>query len=119
MNYYIYKMEIRELYNYTPHDVNLVNKHGEILKIIKSSGTARCNMIRKGVSSVSYQGIQINKTMYNTVEGLPPEHKGIYYIVSKPVAEFTKGMRDDLLITDEVYRRNSRVIGCKSLAKMI
>lgn len=57
--------------------------------------------------------------MFSTAEGLPNEQEGIYYIVSKPVAEFTMGIRKDLLVTDEMIRINGRIAGCQSLAQMI
>ncbi len=108
-------MEIKKLLNFTPHVINLVRDNGYIYRTIESSGVARCNMIRQVIDT---SDIRINCTMYNTVEGLPEEKEGVYYIVSKPVAQFLIGLRGDLLITDEVYRRDRKVIGCKSLAQM-
>lgn len=68
---------------------------------------------------VAVDGVRINQTMYNTVEGLPDERKGVYLIVSKPVVDFMIGHRKDLLITDGVYREGNRVIGCKALAQAV
>lgn len=115
---YIWVMEIKELHNYTPHVINLVDNNGTIYKAIESSGIARCDMIRQPLDAKGSGDIKVNVTLYNTTTGLPAEKEGVYYIVSKPVAQFTIGLRSDLLITDEVFRRHSRVIGCRSLAQM-
>ena len=106
--------------NLTPHEVVIVDDEGNKVFEFKKSGTiARCvvDRIHFDDAVIGKYKIPINKTMFTAVQGLPDPKDGVQFIVSKPVAQAMKGMREDLLIPDATYRDNRGVIlGCRGLA---
>lgn len=100
-------------YNLTPHSINL-----EGIGEIPSDGVLRVKTEKRIVKIIG--GIPVVLTTFGKLEGfnLPPQDNCgfIWYIVSLPCAQALKGLRTDILITDDPVRDDQgRIIGCKSL----
>jgi hypothetical protein len=108
-----------EVINLTPHDVHIFYKDNLICTFPPSFIVARCNKTTEVVGYCKVglnRFVQIAKTKYLEVEGLPEPKEGLLYIVSKLVAEKFKGIRNDLVITNGHIRlENGEVKGCSSL----
>jgi hypothetical protein len=104
--------------NLTPHDVNIITDAGNIT-IPASGQVARCSTTRQVVDVVDINGVkvQINKTIFGDVDGLPNPVPDTLYIVSTLVAQACQ--RHDLVIPDDSIRDDQgRIIGCKALARV-
>jgi len=110
-----------KLINLTPHMINILDFNVNKMVSIPSDGTARCSITRLPMTTVKVDGceVRIDRTIFGQVAGIPEPKNSIFYIVSKPVADAMKAERNDLLIVDQVVRRNGKVIGCKSLAQQV
>ena len=97
------------LLNYTPHAITL---NGEELP---PSGLARCESHSEEIVG-TIDGVSVKKITYGKVFGLPAEKTGVYYIVSRIVAEAVKGKRNDCLIVGDTVRNDKcQIIGCNCL----
>lgn len=103
--------------NCTPHDVNIIDKEGKVMKVFKPEPKpARC---KRTAVFVDLEGIDVpiiidRKIIKREIVDLPEPKEGVLYIVSKWVAEWAIG-RTDLLVPDRVVREEGSKIGCKSL----
>lgn len=100
--------------NLTPHEVTLVDDQGDITLVIKPEQTsARCAVKRE--IAFTADGIQVNRSVFGEVVGLPDPVEGTWCIVSRIVAEAAQ--RSDLLVPDETVRNpEGQIVGCKSFA---
>lgn len=100
--------------NLTPHVVTLVDGEGEVLLAIEPEETAaRCAVLRE--IAFTADGVQVNRSVFGEIQGLPEPVEGTWYIVSRIVAEAAQ--RQDLLIPDETVRNSEgQIVGCKSFA---
>ena len=113
--------------NLTPHAINLVTDSGDELLTIEPSGpVARVSQDTKSLAVFNFDGIDVPITynVYGDVEGLPAPSEDTQYIVSAMVAQAVKGKRkgrrNDVLVPNESVRDESgRIIGCKSLARVL
>lgn len=113
------KMEKIEFINLTSHDINIVTKEGELLRTIKSSKEVRCECYDQIITHINEGGmlIPITRKNFRLAEKLPEPKRGIFYIVSKIVAETAKN-RLDLLIPGETIKKDGIICGCTSLCKL-
>lgn len=113
--------EAIKLINLTSHKINILDFYEKPVAEIPSMGSARCSITRLPMASAKLNGhdIRIDRTVFGHVAGLPEPKNGVFYIVSKPVADAMKRERNDLLIVDQVVRKNGKIIGCKSLAQQV
>lgn len=103
------------LINLTPHQVTILGDNNKVLRAIEPSGEiARLKTSVKAEGTI--EGIKITKTCFDSVEGLPEQAIGIFYIVSQMVknSPITRE-RTDLLVPTEVVREGGKILGCKSL----
>lgn len=100
--------------NLTPHEVSLVDDQGSILLVIQPEETsARC-AVKREIAFLA-DGVQVNRSVFGEVIGLPDPVEGTWYIVSRIVAEAAR--RGDLLVPDETVRNSEgQIVGCKSFA---
>ena len=101
--------------NLTAHDVNIVCDNGDV-KTFKPSGTvARCS--QKTVTIGAVNGISLTHTSFGQVVDLPDKKIDTIYIVSRLVLIACKGIRDDLVVPNDLVRdEGGNIIGCKSFA---
>lgn len=99
--------------NMTQRDIVLCGK------TYRSKGVARCKTCER-VMAV-YKGLKINHRYYSGIEGLPPEKKGVMYIVSDDVAQAAlEAGRKDIFVLDEYVRdANGNVIGYEALRAIL
>ena len=99
--------------NYTPHQINICNEAGEIVKTFDNSGLIRLKASTENAGEIDE--VPLSKTIFGEVEGLPEFQEGTFYIVSQLVKSALPN-RKDLFVPAEVVRDSSgNIIGCKSL----
>ena len=107
--------------NLTPHTVNVRTLSGKTVEIT-SSGVVRCSQKTVVANTLPLDGnddITITRVTLGEVEGLPEAKDGVIYIVSRPVAEKMKGLRNDLLIPGPLIRDEAgRVVACDGLSEI-
>ena len=98
--------------NLTPHDVDICDRQGNVLKTYKASGeVARIN---HGYDDIDYvDGVPIVVRTDEQIVGLPKEQDGVMYIVSTIVLNECKD-RLDLLAPVQQMRVRGQVVGCRS-----
>ena len=100
--------------NLTPHEVTLVDDQQNVLLVVRPEETsARC-AVKREIAFLA-DGVQVNRSLFGEVVGLPAPIQGTWYIVSRIVAEAAR--RGDLLVPDETVRNSEgQIVGCKSFA---
>lgn len=100
------------LINCTPHALNIIRTDQSILTLEKSEFLARAKVSREVVRTEN--GIEISKSIFGEVEGLPEPIEGTFFIVSLVVLE--RSPRTDLLSPGELVRgTDGQPLGCKGL----
>ncbi|WCF11484.1 hypothetical protein NDS46_31500 (plasmid) [Paenibacillus thiaminolyticus] len=103
-----------EFINLTPHDVVIMERN-EIIKVIPASGNvARVQTHAKAVGKLD--GIEVVKTVWGDIEGLPEPKEGIVYIVSMLVGQAAK--RSDVIGPDTspdsaIRNEAGQIVGCR------
>ncbi|DAZ85539.1 TPA_asm: hp [Altiarchaeum virus] len=97
----------------TPHNITIVDAGGNVKRTIKSDGVARLKaMIER---SGDIDGVPTSKTVFGTLEGLPSQQEGVFFVVSQ-IIKSAYPQRTDLLVPAELIRDKEGVIlGCQSL----
>lgn len=110
-------IENAKIINLTPHDVNIVDDDGNIIKTFEKSGVvARC--VEEALLMGTINGIKQYWVHFGEIEELPPEEKGTFYIVSAIVKRAGDDIgRTDLLVPYNTYRdENGNIIGCRAFS---
>lgn len=104
--------------NMTPHEVVIVNSDSkEVIRKFPASGNlARVNSSTVTVGNID--GIDITRTQFSEVYGLPEPSEGTYFIVSLAVAQRATDRSDLLVPNGSVRDEQGRIIGCTSLARV-
>ena len=107
---------MKKIINLTPHSVSIVNPEGKIIKVFEVSGQiARCSQSTKIVGNID--GIPLTQTTFGDVVNLPQPQKDTVFIVSRLVLNACKGVRDDLIVPNDLVRDDKgNIIGCNSFA---
>ena len=103
--------------NKTPHDVNIVDQNGQIIRTYERSDS-QIRLAVKTVQDVPLpDGTPTSRTEFGEPEGLPDYVEGVFYIVSQLVKNALPN-RTDLLVPAEVIRdEKGNIVGCKSLGR--
>lgn len=117
----MYNISNVTILNATPHEVAIVDEHGNVkVKYPNCGFVARAKQQDEVVGEIN--GITIVRTVFGEVEGLPEFQKGIFYIVSlatAKAAEASGRTTEDLLLTSGPKRdENGRIIGCERFAQL-
>lgn len=99
--------------NLTNHLVTVIGENGRPITYEPSGIVARCIIQRTKIGYVK-DSIPINKTQFVRVIDLPESQENTLYIVSLPVALYSK--RNDLIVPDDTIRDNDKVQGCRGFA---
>ena len=100
--------------NVTPHDVDICDEHGNVIKTYKASGVVA--RISHGWDEIDYvDDIPVVVRKGEKVIDLPRPHEGIMYIVSNIVLDYCTD-RTDLLAPVKQFKIGKRVIGCRAFA---
>jgi len=102
---YRYNVKPRVKVEYPPEDIIIRAKHDtELIGVYED---------QNGIP------IQVTSTRYTILDNLPTPRKGVFYIVSKLIAELLFGTRDDLyIVSNKIYDKNGGVVGVRGLAKL-
>ena len=106
--------------NATPHEINLANQEGEVVKTYSPSGL----VVRVETRSVvvdNLDGFPVTASEFGEVKGLPDQEEGTVYIVSLLVANALKGKRNDIVspLTDgSAIRKDGQVIAVKGFQRV-
>ena len=105
---------MKNIINFTPHNIEVINSDNEIITIT-SSGSARCAQTSKIVNSIS--GISISETEFGEVSGLPEQKNDTMLIVSRLVMAACPD-RADLLVPNQLQRdEGGNITHCLSLSR--
>lgn len=113
----LHAQEAVTIVNLTPHTVHIMpnGTDGDVTSI-PSSGEARAATTREHYGTIN--GIQVYRTKFGAVQGLPKPQKDTIYIVSSITAQAVPG-RDDVFIPDDIVRdEQGRVVGCRALGRI-
>jgi len=108
--------------NLTPHDVVIVDDSGkEIKRYLASGQVARVNTQAEPIGEID--GIQVVRTKYGDVDGLPDKQPDTVYLVSLVVAQALRGSRTDVYVPDTgpgsvVRDDKGQIIGVKRLMQL-
>ena len=106
---------MKKIINLTAHDVNVVCSNGDVITFSPSGTVARCTQTTTQIGCVN--GIPLTQTSFVFVLDLPQVQKDTIFIVSRLVLNACKGVRDDLIVPNDLVRDdNGNIIGCKSFA---
>ena len=101
--------------NLTAHNVNIVCDNGNVTTFKPSGTVARCS--QKTIVIGNVDGIPLTHTTFGDVVDLPDKKIDTIYIVSRLVLTACKGIRDDLVVPNDLVRdEGGNIIGCKSFA---
>lgn len=107
-----------KIVNLTPHAINLVGQDGTQIAVFQPSGNiARCTTTKTVVSTVAVGDttVNVNRTVFGDVTGLPDCAPNTIFIVSTIIAQALKDVRNDLIIVDNTVRDDKgQIIGCTS-----
>ena len=107
---------MERIINKTPHNVNIVNESGKVIKVFeKSESIIRLSM--KIVPDISIDGTPTTKTTFGNPNELPKFKKEIFYIVSQLIKNSFPERTDFLVPAEIVRNENNQIIGCKSLGR--
>lgn len=108
-------MIVNKFVNLTPHTINVVNSDDSIRTFEPSGQVARVSSSSEVVSCDDATGIEISKTTFGEVEGLPDFADQTLLIVSGLVLGAIEN-RPDVLAPGELVRNDQgQPIGCKGL----
>lgn len=98
--------------NLTPHDVDICDKYGSVIKTYKASGTIA--RVAYGYNEVEYiDGTPLVVRVNERIVDLPEPKEGVYYIVSNIILTYCSD-RLDLISPVKQVRYNGRVVGCEA-----
>lgn len=98
--------------NLTPHDVDICDDNGNIIKTYKASGiVARIDHDWETVEYIDGVPLVVRQGCKTT--GLFEPQEGVMYIVSNIVLDYEKD-RMDLIAPVKQVKINGRVVGCRS-----
>ena len=112
-----------KIVNLTPHALNIRQNNGLLLSVEPSGIVARCQTTKRVVDWLTddlhpddVPHIQVRKTEYGAVEGIPAEESGTIYVTSMLAAQAAR--RGDVLFPGEAIRdANGNIVGCDGLSK--
>ncbi len=98
--------------NLTPHDVNICDDYGHIIKTYKTSGIIA--RVANGFETIDYvDGTPIVCRTNERIVNLPEPEEDTVYIVSNVILDYCLD-RMDLLAPVQQVRINGQVVGCRS-----
>ena len=119
--------------NYTPHDINILDKDNQVIEVIPSRGVIRVSQKREFVCLL--RGIPLYESTYGEIEypsGFSLNNQGIDWvdmeeesdiiIVSRMVKEAilkqeNKSYSDRFVVPDDIVRDDKgNIIGCKGFS---
>jgi len=114
-------MSTSKIVNLTPHTLCLASATvaGELIEIEPSGTIARVDTIRELVGTLDSPGGKINiyRTEYGDVVGLPEPEDGVIYVVSGLVKSCVPDQDDVYAPADLIRNEDGRVVGAAGLTQ--
>ena len=111
---------MNKLVNLTPHVINLETNTGEIVAIepFSKDNPARVTATLKDFGVFEANGLIFNRTEqeFGDIVNLPDEQKGMFFIVSRIVAEAAPKRKDLVIVNDLVRDEQGLVSHARSLS---
>ena len=98
-----------KLVNLTPHAITIVN----LATIPPSGGVARVSS--RSTPAGEFAGVDLVRTIFGPVEGLPDPEAGVVFVVSALVRAAVPGRHDVASPGDLVRDTAGAVVGCRNL----
>lgn len=110
----------KNLENYTPHKIVVMNEDDEILFQLPSLGKARCDQDFHIVDRIAFEGheVTVQQGKFGGTNGLPEPKENTLYIVSRIVAEANEDRLDLLMVFGTVRDDQNRIIGCRGFSRV-
>jgi hypothetical protein len=111
------KGERKMIVNLTPHTIKVVNSDNEIIREYPSQGIARVATTAEVIDEID--GIQVVRTKFGAIQGLPEPDGESIFIVSMVVAQAVSE-RQDIIAPDTgptAYRENKLIVGVRQFAR--
>lgn len=99
------------------HDINVIMSDGSVRTYVRQSKDfpmPRCTQSQEVVDEID--GVEITRQKFGEVYDLPPYEEGVFWIVSRLVAEAAKGRKDLLVPGPQIKGEDGVVVGCKGLS---
>lgn len=101
-----------EVINLTPHNVDICDEDGNIIKTYEASG--QIARLAQRAEVIEYiDGIPVKVSRDRRITGLPMPHKGVTYIVSNIILNACRD-RMDLIAPATKFYDGNRLVGCTS-----
>ena len=125
MENFVNESDSIEFVNLTPHTITLMDDSFEVVEVLESKGMARTYEKKEIIKEIN--GINIFKTSFENVNGLPGKQKNVIYIVSRIILDACKD-RDDLVTMSQIVRKDAEgglsnhpfakgdIVGCQALS---
>ena len=98
--------------NLTPHDVDICDEYGNVIKTYKASGiVARVRHYWSEIDNIDSVPVATRENEH--VVDLPEAQEGVFYIVSNIVLRYCND-RFDLLAPVKQVKINGRIVGCQA-----
>lgn len=111
---------MNNLVNLTPHVINLLTNTGEVVAIepISKDKPARVTATLKDCGVFEANGLIFNHTeqAFGDIINLPDEQKGMYFIVSRIVADAAPKRKDLVIVNDLVRDEQGLVRHARSIS---
>jgi hypothetical protein len=109
-----------KLINLTPHEITIISEEGDF-RLTPSGEVARATSTTEVVGEVN--GIEVVKSTFGSVTGLPEPAEDTIYIVSLLVLQALKGQRTDVVGPDTgpesaVRDADGRIVGVKRFQRL-
>lgn len=98
--------------NFTPHEIVIIGENGKAARY-PSEGVARVQVENRDVGA--FAGVQLVRSEFGEVEGLPPVKSHTLVIVSRIVRDACPDRGDLVVPTDFVRDKEGRIVGAQAL----
>lgn len=112
-------VNVNEIVNLTPHDVNIVAEGGAVIATFPSAGNARASQKEAPITTL-LNGVELVRMEFGATVDLPEPREGVLLVVSTITVSAARAEGrtvDDLVIPASPVRDgDGQIIGCRKLA---
>lgn len=116
-------MPKERLVNLTPHPITFLDDNNNVIAVIEPAGTQIPRLAEErqvvGHLAIGTAVVPVVQKTFVPEVDLPPEQKGVFYIVSGLIAQALAGKRNDLFVPDQLVRdEKGNIVGARALARV-
>jgi hypothetical protein len=109
-------MKMEEIINATPHDVNIVDEEGKVIRTYPASGITVRLSAKTMPQGTLADGTPLYLTFFEKIEFIPEREEETLYIVPQLVKDAVGYYRGDFLVPADVVRDENGVVSCRALS---